>query len=87
MKKTLLISGLCLFSTVSFSQLVSGSRNAVITPEETKAQPESQQVDTVVVHSVGKTSKPVIQTEITRENQPANKASEKPVNTSSAKKQ
>ncbi len=88
MKQLLLLSGFCFLSMVSFSQMVSGGRNAVITPSaaETKT-PQKNPADTITVHSTGKTARPVVRTEPARENQPVNREPEQAVSTSSARKQ
>lgn len=88
MKQFLLLSGFCFLSMVSFSQMVSGGRNAVITPApaETKVSQEHP-ADTITVHSTGKTARPVVRTESARENQPVNREPAQAVSTSSARKQ
>ncbi|MNU58501.1 hypothetical protein D3C71_476410 [compost metagenome] len=89
MKQLLLISGLSLLSTAAFSQQVSGERKATITPvpaEETT--PKENVTDTVVVNSMGRMAKPVIQVEpVVKENQAgSNKPEQVTTVHSSAKK-
>lgn len=60
MKQLLLISGLCLLSTAAFSQQVSSERKVTITPVPTEEKTSQEHTpDTVVVHSMGRMSKPV----------------------------
>mgnify|MGYP000682726689 CR=1 FL=1 len=71
MKQLLLISGLSLLSTAAFSQQVSSERKVTITPVPTEEKaPQENTTDSVVVNSMGRMSKPVIQIEaVMKENQ------------------
>lgn len=90
MKQLLLISGLSLLSTAAFSQQVSSERKVTITPVSTEEKvPEGNTLDSVVVvNSMGRMAKPVIQTEsVVTENQAVpNKQEQVPTVHSSAKK-
>ncbi|WP_300665907.1 hypothetical protein [Fluviicola sp.] len=64
MKQLLLISGLSLLSTAAFSQHISSERKVTITPVPTEEKaPKENTTDSVVVNSMGRMSKPVIQVE------------------------
>ncbi len=90
MKQLFLISGLSLLSTAAFSQQVSSEKKMTISPvqSEEKTPQENPTDSVVVVNSMGRMAKPVIQTElVVKENQAVpNKQERVPTVQSSAKK-